>query len=73
MAGLRFDAESSLGKESSAADLGCTVAEDPQRLLAGLRGQLDVKAVGEVRRALAEQLQRDLERALRFEGQLGCR
>ena len=32
-----------------------------------------MKAVGKVRRSLAEQLQRELERALRLEAQLGCR
>lgn len=70
---LRFDTDSSLGQQLGAADLGCSLVESPQRLLASLRSQGDVEAVREVGRSLAEQLQRDFERALGFEGQLGRR
>ena len=56
--------DSSFDQQSSAADLGSPPIESPQRLLASLRCQCDVKAVREVCRSLAEQLQRDLERAL---------
>jgi hypothetical protein len=43
-----------LGQQLGAIDLGRALVEGPQRLFVGLGGQRDVKAVSEVRRALAE-------------------
>ncbi len=37
-----FDFDSRLGQQPSAADLGCTLVECPQRLLASMRGERDV-------------------------------
>lgn len=47
--------------------LDSPLVECPQRWLAGLDGQRDVKTVSEVSRAHAEELQRDLECAFRLE------
>jgi hypothetical protein len=70
---LQLHTNSRLGQQPGAADLGGTLVKGPQRLLASLRGQCNVEAVREVCRSFAELLNRDFERALGFEGQLGCR
>ena len=54
-----------------AADLGGGLVERPQRLLASLRGQGNMQAIGKVRRALAVQLQRDFQGALGLEAEFG--
>lgn len=64
---------SPLGQQPGAADPGRSLVEGPQWLFASLSGQRHVQAIGKVRRALPEQMQRDLQGLLGLEAQLGGR